>query len=81
MSDKPAMKQKHSILLSIIIPVYNVEDYLQECLDSILLKSGLTNNVEVLLINDGSNDNSKAICEKYATEYGIVHTYTKKMVG
>ena len=55
MSDKPAMKQKHSILLSIIIPVYNVEDYLQECLDSILLKSGLTNNVEVLLINDGSN--------------------------
>ncbi|QAR88777.1 glycosyltransferase family 2 protein [Lactiplantibacillus plantarum] len=81
MSDKPAMKQKHSILLSIIIPVYNVEDYLQECLDSILLKSGLTNNVEVLLINDGSNDNSKAICEKYATEYGIIHTYTKKNGG
>ena len=46
---------------SIIIPVYNAEKYLNECLNSILRQE--YNNYEVIMINDGSTDNSKKICE------------------
>jgi len=50
--------------ISVIVPVYNVEQYLSKCIDSIL--SQTFTNFELLLINDGSNDNSGAICNKYA---------------
>lgn len=50
--------------LSIIIPVYNTESYLPQCLDSILSQS--FTDFELLLIDDGSTDNSGAICDNYA---------------
>lgn len=51
-------------LISVIVPVYNAEQYLAECLDSIL---GQTyHNLEVILINDGSTDNSLKVIEEYA---------------
>lgn len=53
--------------ISIIIPVYNVEKYIRECLESIVNQT-LTAR-EVLLINDGSTDESMAICETYAKKY------------
>ena len=56
-------------LLSIIIPIYNSEMYLKECLDSILVSKN--NKYEIILINDGSTDNSKIICEKYANKDNI----------
>ena len=53
----------NNIDLSIIIPVYNVENYLRRGLDSILLQpSSIT--YEILLINDGSSDKSGAICDE-----------------
>ncbi|WP_449457179.1 SP_1767 family glycosyltransferase [Streptococcus suis] len=52
-------------LISIIVPVYNVQSYLEECLDSICRQT--YQNIEILLINDGSTDRSPAICEEYAT--------------
>ncbi len=51
------------IKISFIIPVYNVENYLEECITSIL--NQFDNDIEVIIINDGSTDNSKTICEKY----------------
>lgn len=50
-------------LISIIVPIYNVEIYLEKCLDSIINQT--YKNIEIILINDGSPDNSKFICEKY----------------
>ena len=50
--------------LSIIVPVYNVENYLSQCIDSILNQT-LT-DFELILIDDGSSDNSPRICDKYA---------------
>ncbi|MDO4978940.1 MAG: glycosyltransferase [Candidatus Saccharibacteria bacterium] len=50
--------------LSILVPIYNVAEYLPLCLDSILNQS--YKNFEVILINDGSSDDSKKICEEYA---------------
>lgn len=52
--------------ISIIIPVYNAEKYLRECLDSVLAQT--FTDFEVLLINDGSTDNSGQICDAYALQ-------------
>ena len=58
----------NNIDLSIIIPVYNVENYLRRCLDSILLQpSSIT--YEILLIDDGSSDKSGAICDEYQSNF------------
>lgn len=51
-------------LISIIVPIYNVERYLEQCLKSIINQS--YTNLEIILLNDGSTDNSLNICEKYA---------------
>lgn len=51
-------------MLSVIIPVYNIEDYLPECLDSVLQQS--YRDIEVILVDDGSTDKSGAICDQYA---------------
>ncbi len=53
-------------LISVIVPIYNVEKYLDRCIDSIL---GQTyNNLEIILVDDGSPDNCGTICDKYATQ-------------
>ena len=58
------------IMLSIIVPVYNTEKLLGKCLDSILAAvQKLDFRVEILVINDGSTDQSRAVMEKYADQY------------
>ena len=57
----------HSIDLSVIIPVYNVEKYLPHCLESVLIQAD--NNIEVIAINDGSIYKSPEILDQYATQY------------
>lgn len=54
-------------LISIIIPVYNVENYLDRCLESVINQD--YQNIEVILVDDGSSDSSPDICEKWKTEY------------
>jgi len=60
------MKKNDTINLSVIIPVYNVEDYLHECVDSIISQTGVS--LEIILVNDGSTDGSGAIADQYAQE-------------
>ena len=50
-------------IVSILIPVYNVENYLDKCLDSVI--SQTMNNIEIICVNDGSTDHSGEILEKY----------------
>lgn len=56
--------------ISVIVPIYNVENYLKECLESLVNQN--FNNYEVILVNDGSTDNSKIIAEEYAENYNHV---------
>lgn len=50
-------------LISVIIPVYNVENYLEKCIKSVIIQE--YKNIEIIIINDGSTDNSKKICSNY----------------
>lgn len=54
-------------IISIVIPVYNVKEYLSKCLDSLYQQND--SSLEVILVNDGSTDSSLAICEEYARKY------------
>ena len=67
--------------LSIIIPVYNVEGYLKECLDSILKIKGIA--YEIILIDDGSTDQSGTICDLYQEKFGedFIKVVHKKNLG
>lgn len=58
-----------NVKISIIVPIFNAEAYLCRCLDSILDQGLEENEYEVILINDGSTDNSLSICEKYKREH------------
>ena len=57
---------KFNILITVIIPIYNVEKYLKKCLDSVINQT--YNNLEIILIDDGSTDDSGLICDKYSKE-------------
>lgn len=65
--------------ISIIVPVYNVEKYLQQCIDSIIAQSFV--DWECLLIDDGSPDNSGAICDEYAKNDGRFRVFHKENAG
>lgn len=67
------------IKLSIIIPVYNVAEYLKQCLDSVY--SQIRDNYEVILVDDGSTDNSGDICDEYKLKYSQTIIIHKKNGG
>lgn len=66
-------------LISVIIPVYNVENFLPKCLDSVLAQT--YKNLEIILINDGSADNSGKICDEYAAKDKRIHVVHQENKG
>lgn len=66
-------------LVSIIVPVYNVERYLDECIQSLINQT--YKNIEIILVDDGSIDNSSVICDEYANTYSYIKVIHKKNGG
>lgn len=65
--------------VSVIIPVYNVQDYLERCVDSIIKQT--YKNIEIILIDDGSHDNSGKICDDYKKKYNNIIVIHKENEG
>lgn len=75
------MEQKNNILLSVIIPVYNAEETLQRCIDSLYRQGMDEQTFEVLLINDGSKDNSLELCKRLSSIHTNIRVINKKNGG
>lgn len=69
------------IKLSIIVPVFNVEKYLDKCLQSILIQDIAVDKYEVIIVDDGSPDKSIEIAEKYALEFSNIKLIRQKNQG
>lgn len=67
---------KKNPLISVIIPVYKVEKYLAQCLDSVLNQT--YGNLEIVLVDDGSPDSCPQICDEYGVKDVRVHVIHKK---
>lgn len=66
-------------LVSIIVPVYNVQLYLAKCLDSLVLQT--YKNIEIILVDDGSPDESLSICQQYAAKNPQIHILIQENAG
>lgn len=64
---------------SVIIPIYNSEKYLEECIESVVLQN--REDIEIILINDGSKDNSLSICNKFKSNYNNIIVINKLNSG
>ena len=73
------MDSNAQVEISIIVPVYNVEKYLERCLKSLI--SQTFENYEIILIDDGSSDNSGKICDDYAKRYEKIRVIHQKNAG
>lgn len=67
-------------LVSVIIPIFNAEKYLERCLDSVLAQD--YSEIEIILVNDGSTDGSESICKRYCNSFGEkVRLYSQENKG
>ena len=73
------MLKMKSLIFSVIVPVYNAAQYLNDCIISVLRQT--KKNWELILVDDGSKDNSLEICNKYATEYSNIKVFHKSNSG
>ncbi|MCQ2022958.1 glycosyltransferase, partial [Clostridium butyricum] len=69
----------NNVQISIIVPIYNTENYLKRCINSIINQN--ITNFEVILINDGSTDNSRKICEEYSKLYENIRLINQENLG
>lgn len=66
-------------MISVIVPVYNVEPYLRQCIDSILAQT--YTDFELILIDDGSTDNCGAVCDEYAAKDDRIRVFHQENAG
>lgn len=73
------MKKEDKCAVSIIVPVYNVQQYLKKCIDSLIYQT--LKNIEIILVDDGSPDQSGAICDQYAAQDSRIKVIHKQNAG
>lgn len=67
--------------VSVIVPIYNTEMYLRKCVESLLMQTLEQNQIEILLIDDGSTDGSLEICKEYAGYFNNIKVFTQENEG
>ena len=67
------------VKISVIVPVYNVEKYIEKCLDSLVNQT--LNNIEIIVVNDGSKDNSQDIIDKYYVNEPYHNMYIGEIIS
>ena len=73
------MEKAYRYKFSVVIPVYNVEDYVEETILSVINQTiGFKKNIQIILVNDGSTDNSEEICLKYSNKFPDNIKYIKQ---
>ena len=77
----PYNHDEKSVLISIIVPVYNKERSLQNCIDSLDAQTIDKSLMEVILVNDGSTDESLSICERAAQRHSYIRVLSQKNQG
>ena len=65
--------------VSVIVPVYNTEKYLSKCLDSLVYQT--LKDIEIIIVNDGSPDNSQKVIDEYVSKYSNVFTSYLQLVA
>lgn len=73
--------KKFDYRVSVIVPVYNSEEYLVECIESVINQSISFDEIQVILVNDGSNDDSLSICNSYSEKYENIVVIDQKNKG
>lgn len=73
------MNSNKNILISVIVPVYNVEAYLKDCLESLVRQT--YKNIEIILVDDGSTDSSGSTCDSYETRFENIKVIHKENGG
>lgn len=69
-------------LISVILPIYNVEMYIEECLNSLVNQTIGVENLEVIMVNDCSTDSTKSIMDKYSEKYSnFISIHLEKNTG
>ena len=66
-------------LISVVVPVYNVENYMRKCIDSLLNQT--LSNIEIILVDDGATDTSPKICDEYARKHSCIRVIHKQNGG
>lgn len=66
--------------ISVVVPVYNAEKYIGECLESIIAQT-IFEKIEIIVVDDGSSDSSKQICDRYAEKYTAIAVIHQENAG
>lgn len=69
----------NNIKVSVIIPVYNCESYIEQCLESVIKQT--LKEIEIICVDDGSSDNSLVILQEYAEQYDCIYVYSQQNSG
>ena len=74
--------KEYKFKITVVVPIYNVEKYLAEALDSVIFQSfGFEENIEIILVNDGSTDSCDSICREYQKKFPDNIVYLVKKNG
>lgn len=73
------MSKDNEIYINVVIPVYNGEKFLKECIESVVMQP--IPNLHIVLVDDGSTDNTPILCDEYEQRYSYIHTIHQKNSG